>query len=119
MIPFNPRHPSHTARILNSLAHIAQPLVWQQNRPIKRIRQASMTTVDHHLTDSQLAEDGKLPTERGIHGRVPETEADVRAKFISLPPNEYGWKRNILCRYHLKEIGKTISAKLSPRKLGS
>jgi hypothetical protein len=92
MIPFNPLHPSHTARILNILDCIVQPLVWQQNRPIKLIRQASMTTADHHRTDNQLAEDGKLPAEGGIHGRVSETEADVRAIFISLLTNEYGWK---------------------------
>lgn len=69
-----------------------------------------MTTTDHHRTDNQLTEDGKLPAEGGIHGRVPETEADVRAIFISLLPNEYGWSETYYADTTSKKIGKTAKA---------
>jgi hypothetical protein len=49
-----------------------------------------MTTTNHHRTNNQLAEDGKLPAEGGIHGRVPETEADVRAKLFRAPRGCHG-----------------------------
>jgi hypothetical protein len=49
----------------------------QGNCAIERIRQAPMSTTNHHSADDEFAEGGKVAAQRGQICGVPEREADV------------------------------------------
>lgn len=53
-----------------------QALGRKQDGAVERIRQATMTTSDHHCNDDQLGEDFELGTEGRINGGVSERETD-------------------------------------------